>query len=117
MPAAPNSTPTRSQFRGEFIARIRAAREASGRTQGEMAYALGIPLANYEKYEGRSPLPHHLIGRFAEITRVSLDYLFLGRGPPPVALRAAPPSRGPAGKSPAKKRLRRKTDNLSESLL
>jgi hypothetical protein len=49
----------------------------------EMAEALGIPEKNYESYEKRTPLPHHLILQFARVARVPVEYLFTGRMAPP----------------------------------
>jgi DNA-binding XRE family transcriptional regulator len=45
-------------------------------TQDEMAKALGITRAAYEKYETRSPLPHWLIPRFIKIAGIAADDLF-----------------------------------------
>jgi ribosome-binding protein aMBF1 (putative translation factor) len=68
-----------SQFKTEFITRVRIAREATGWNQREMAEALGIPLKNYESYESRSLLPHYLVARFARVARIPIGYLFTGR--------------------------------------
>lgn len=64
------------EFVRAFCTRVRSLRVARGMTQAEMAQALGIPLPRYEKYETRSPLPHHLVEPFAAITGVQVDTLF-----------------------------------------
>jgi transcriptional regulator with XRE-family HTH domain len=73
------------EFKRAFIARVRRARRTTGWNQREMAEALDIPLKNYEAYESRTLLPHHLIWQFARIARVPLDYLYTGRLPPELA--------------------------------
>ena len=67
--------PTKTDFRDAFCARVRAAREASGYTQKEMARLLGVSADNYVKYESRSHLPHHLIERFCLITKTDMRTL------------------------------------------
>ena len=59
--------------------RMRAAREARGYTQKDMANILRITKDAYEKYETRSRLPHHLMEPFALATGVSLSVLIAGR--------------------------------------
>ena len=65
-----------AEFKVAFCTRVRSLRMASGMTQAEMAAALGIPLANYEKYEGRSLMPHRLIEPFAAICGIDARSLF-----------------------------------------
>jgi DNA-binding XRE family transcriptional regulator len=72
---------TAAEFLGEFCARVRAAREARGLTQAEMAAALGVGGEAYRAYEKRTPVPHYLIERFARIAGVDIEYLFTGRQP------------------------------------
>jgi len=47
-------------------------------TQADIARALGISLGAYQKYETRTPLPHHLVEEFAKITGVAIGALFGG---------------------------------------
>jgi ribosome-binding protein aMBF1 (putative translation factor) len=68
-----------TDFRRDFLKRVRQARETTGWNQREMAEALGIPLKNYESYETRTLMPHHLIARFCLLTHISIHYLFTGR--------------------------------------
>jgi transcriptional regulator with XRE-family HTH domain len=63
-------------FTRGFCTRVRAHRLARGFSRAEMARALGVTIAAYEKYETRSPLPHHLIEPFAVITGADLEELF-----------------------------------------
>jgi transcriptional regulator with XRE-family HTH domain len=71
-------TQTAASFLEGFCARVRAARQARGLTQAEMAGALGIGAEVYRSYEKRTPLPHFLIERFSRITGVEIEYLFTG---------------------------------------
>lgn len=73
-----------SQFKQEFIGRVRAARAALGWKQWQMAEALGMAQDKYKQYEVRSYLPHHLIGRFCLVTRVDPEWLMTGRGEKPI---------------------------------
>lgn len=63
-------------FARGFCTRVRAHRLACGFSRAEMARALGVTIAAYEKYETRSPLPHHLIEPFAVITGADIEELF-----------------------------------------
>lgn len=67
-----------------FLARTFAAREALNMTQDEFAEQLGgMSQDTYKQYETRGPLPHHLIDPFLNLTGVSWEYLFTGRGEGP----------------------------------
>lgn len=95
-----------AQFKQEFIKRVKAARAALGWKQWQMAEALDIPQDKYKQYEGRSLLPHHMIGRFCLVTHVDPEWLLTGRGQKPMQpLRAVPRAPEPAARSvPARKR-------------
>jgi DNA-binding XRE family transcriptional regulator len=69
-------------FKTEFIARTKAMRERSGLTQEQVATAIGVALDTYKKYEQRTPLPHHLVPRFAVVVRATADELFQVRSGP-----------------------------------
>lgn len=69
-----------STFKRAFLNRTRELREKTGRTQADMAEALGIPKATYEKNETRTLLPHYLIPRFAQIVQTDIAFMFTGRG-------------------------------------
>jgi transcriptional regulator with XRE-family HTH domain len=65
-----------AEFERAFCARVRAARQACGRTPADIARALGISRRVYLSYETRTPLPRYLVEEFAEITGVAIDALF-----------------------------------------
>jgi transcriptional regulator with XRE-family HTH domain len=67
---------TGAEFERAFCARVRAARQACGMTQVDLARALGISRRAYQKYQTRTPLPHHLLEEFAAITGVDIEHLF-----------------------------------------
>jgi transcriptional regulator with XRE-family HTH domain len=73
------------EFREEFSARVKLARESAGYTQEEIASLLGMSQPTYNKYEGSraSIMPTHLQAKFALICRVSLDWLLTGKGEGP----------------------------------
>lgn len=67
-------------IRKEFSRRLRAARTSLGYTQEQMAYALGINFARYNKYEiGRSEAPYDVLCRIAQVADVDLNYLIVGQ--------------------------------------
>ncbi|WP_146090435.1 helix-turn-helix domain-containing protein [Rhodopseudomonas palustris] len=68
--------PAISDFKSMFLARTKFAREASGKTQQEMADALGVEQSHYAKYETRSPLPHHLIVPFCTLCEITPAWLY-----------------------------------------
>lgn len=72
---------TEAQFKQAFIERVKSSRKALGWKQWEMAQALGgMAQDKYKQYESRSLLPHHYIGLFCLITRVSPTWLMTGKG-------------------------------------
>jgi hypothetical protein len=75
---------TEAQYKQEFTRRIKASRAALGWKQWQMAEALDMPQDKYKQYEGRSLLPHHLIGRFCLVTHVDPEWLVTGRGQKPL---------------------------------
>jgi len=75
---------TEAQYKQQFMARVAEARIARGLKQWQLAEALGMAQDKYKQYEGRSLLPHHLIGRFCIITRVEPEWLLTGRGQKPI---------------------------------
>lgn len=65
--------------RKAFGGRLRATRLSLGYTQEQMAYALGINPARYNKYEiGRSEPPYDILGRIADVADADLNYLITG---------------------------------------
>jgi hypothetical protein len=72
------------QFKQEFTDRVRLARIARGWKQWQAAEALGLPQDKYKQYEGRSLMPHYLIGRFCLVTRIDPNWLMTGRGERPI---------------------------------
>lgn len=93
---------TERQFKQEFTGRVKSARVALGWKQWQMADALDMPQDKYKQYEGRSLLPHHLIGRFCLIAHIAPEWLVTGHGKKPLKAIAAVPSEEPA--APAKPR-------------
>jgi len=81
-----------AQFKQEFTRRVKEARQSLGWKQWQMANALDMPQDKYKQYEGRSLLPHHLIGRFCLITRIDPNWLMTGRGEKPIQPIKAVPS-------------------------
>jgi len=75
---------TEAQYKQAFIDRVKAARIATGMKQWQLAESLGMPQDKYKQYEGRSLLPHHLIGRFCLVTRIEPEWLLTGRGQKPI---------------------------------
>ena len=75
---------TEAQYKQEFVDRVKAARIATGMKQWQIAESLGMPQDKYKQYEGRSLLPHHLIGRFCIVTRIDPEWLVTGRGQKPL---------------------------------
>lgn len=70
------STP--SQWRDQFIERVRAARIVSGRKPIEVAAALGVNIDTYNRWETRALLPHHLVMPFCSITGADPVMLLTG---------------------------------------
>jgi transcriptional regulator with XRE-family HTH domain len=64
-----------------FRKRIKTIRDELEWSQAEMADALGVPLANYKKYEIRSKFPPHLFERLALVTHRNIEFVVTGRGP------------------------------------
>ena len=75
---------TEAQFKQLFTDRVRTARVATGLKQWQVAELLGIPQDKYKQYEGRSLLPHALVGRFCTICRINPEWLFTGIGQKPL---------------------------------
>ncbi len=89
-----------AQFKQAFTERVKAARIANNYKQWEMAEALGMAQDKYKQYEGRSYLPHHLIGRFCILCHINPEWLMTGRGqkplrPPHIVETDEPPVRKP----------------------
>ena len=99
---------TETQYKQRFMERVAEARIARGLKQWQLAEALGMPQDKYKQYEGRSLLPHHLIGRFCIVTRVEPEWLITGRGQKPLKpihlTESAPPVAAP---KPNKRRSKR----------
>lgn len=70
-----------TEFKDRFTARVKLAREESKYTQNAIAELLGIKQDKYNKYEGRSLMPHKLIPAFCLACHISIDWLFTGRSP------------------------------------
>ena len=74
--------PERSRdYYESFRDRLKAIRLDLGFSQDQMAVALGISLAVYQKYEIRSKFPPHLIEKLSLISQRDIAYIVTGRGP------------------------------------
>lgn len=78
----------KAQYEQEFIARVKAARIATGKKQWQVAELMGIKQDQYKHYEivtgkGRV-IPHHLIGRFCLICSIDPAWLMTGKGAKPL---------------------------------
>lgn len=95
-----------AHFKQQFTGRVKDARIALGWKQWQMADALDMPQDKYKQYEGRSLLPHHLIGRFCLITHIDPNWLMTGRGEKPIQpLKSVPTEpRAPGAKPKGKRR-------------
>ena len=80
-------SPTQKQFEDSLRERTRQLRGV--RTQEEMAELLGVGFEAYKKYETRSPLPQHLLPKFAMIVGCDLEYLLTGKLAPKAGKRRA----------------------------
>jgi transcriptional regulator with XRE-family HTH domain len=67
--------------RDEIARRLRAAVQAAGATQAEMARRLSIKQPTFNRYlRGERDMPEEEIGRLAEATGFDRDVLLFGRG-------------------------------------
>jgi transcriptional regulator with XRE-family HTH domain len=71
------SEPAEHYYR-QYIERTRQLRKRAGYTAAELARRLGIEGATYRQYEYRSPLPQHLIARFARLVQCDIAHLITG---------------------------------------
>jgi hypothetical protein len=99
---------TETQYKQRFMARVAEARVSRGFKQWQIAEALDIPQDKYKQYEGRSLMPHHLIGRFCLICRVDPEWLVTGHGKKPLkALQVVEQPPAPVMRRPRVKAKRR----------
>lgn len=78
----------KAEYEQEFIARVKAARIATGKKQWQVAELMGIKQDQYKHYEvltgkGRV-IPHHLINRFCLICSIDPNWLITGKGAKPL---------------------------------
>lgn len=76
LPSGMSKTQASAAFKRAFIARTKAAREAKGLTQDQMARLLGLKQDRYKQYETRTMLPHELIPVFCFETGIAPRSLF-----------------------------------------
>lgn len=74
----------KAQYEQEFIARVRAARIATGKKQWQVAELMGIKQDQYKHYEVGRVIPHHLVGRFCLICSIDPAWLMTGKGAKPL---------------------------------
>lgn len=82
-PDRPMARPDSAEYKKDFIARIKYAREASGMTQDEIADLFQMRQDTWSKYETRTPLPHIFIPKFCSIVRCDIYWLLTGKGTAP----------------------------------
>jgi transcriptional regulator with XRE-family HTH domain len=73
----------RMTYEEDFCVRVKEARERSGRTQDQMADALGLGRSAYRHYEGSkrtSMMALRHIGDFCRICRIRMEWLITGKG-------------------------------------
>lgn len=70
-----------SDYYDQFRERLKAIRLELGFSQEQMAIALGVSLAVYQKYEIRSKFPPHLLEKLSLISQRDIGYVVTGRGP------------------------------------
>lgn len=68
-----------AEFNDQLCARIQRLRVERDWTQAQMATAIGVPFERYKKYESRSPIPHYLIPRFAQLVDYDVTYVMTGK--------------------------------------
>ncbi len=77
-----NKMTTGRTFYTDFCRRLRRIRERQEWSQQQMAALIGIPMANYQKYEqGKRRMPLDVVARVARVTGESLDVLLTGSLP------------------------------------
>lgn len=72
-------TESKSGYYAAFRARLVKLRLDLDYSQDQMATALGMSKANYEKYEYRSKFPLHKVPQLALITHESLEFILTGK--------------------------------------
>lgn len=101
------ATDDKTQIELEFIARVKAARIATGMKQWQLADALGVPQGHYKHWESSRPLPLHHMNRFCLICRVDPNWLITGHGQKPLkATHAVEAEHAPVRKPRRQKRSR-----------
>lgn len=75
---------TKRKFKQAFLGRVRAAREATGLTQMQMAAMLGVDVGTYGKWETRTLMPHEFVDLFCEAAGVTHHWLYRGEKALPV---------------------------------
>lgn len=67
---------TPQEFVDIFCGRVDALVEASGRSNVELASAMGVEVDTFRRYRKRLLMPHHLIPRFCEVMGIEPKFLF-----------------------------------------
>lgn len=73
------ATVSERNYYAALRSRLVSTRHQLDWSQADMANALGIPLANYKKYEVRSKFPLHLVERLALVTHRDVEYIVTGK--------------------------------------
>lgn len=85
-------TASTSAYYDEFRHRLKDLREELRYTQDQMADALGLSKATYQKYEDRSKFPLHKLYQLALVTHQSLEFILTGKKRKPI-LRVVEPTK------------------------
>jgi DNA-binding transcriptional regulator YiaG len=78
-----------SDFKNLWIARTKAAREKSGKSQDVIAAEIGVPQPTYAKYETRTMLPHQYVMAFCALCDITPAWMYTAA----VAMPEAKPKR------------------------
>ncbi len=74
----------KAQYELEFVARVKAARMATGMKQWQVAELMGITQPHYKHFEVDRTIPLYLIGRFCLVCHVDPEWLITGHGRKPL---------------------------------
>ena len=95
---------TASDFKLQFLARVKEARLGTGLSQAKFSKLLNVYQGKYKHYETRIYLPRDLIERFCLATGVNQTWLLTGEGPKLAAPRLVRGNEGATGEAPPKRR-------------
>lgn len=86
-PKAPPA-PAVTAYYEDFRERLVSLRLQLNWSQPQMADALGLTLARYQKYEIRDKFPLHLIAKLALVTHRDVEFIVTGKISKPTVIRS-----------------------------